>query len=288
MNRFEYGHGRQPSPSSGATAAGSGTIINARQSPGRAGIPRHPSPGPVLNRRSPHSATAQAASAAKAKGGGQHSHNNGSGNAGASGTGEVDGEAAAPSTDDNSGVKAPLVFYCRKCRYIVGDSYAFVSTNKKLKMITLSAASNIALRKSHVLDDVQVHTEEGVPDTCCTYFPFLCANCNTELGRKYLSTTKGMDMLRDNYSFFIHTIGSYELGTSQRGGVLELDADSANGDNSNPVVAMGSASLDADGCCAGCKLLVNELAKVALGLFLLVCVFISAVIAGPASGVGNE
>lgn len=46
-------------------------------------------------------------------------------------------QAAAPASSD---VNAPLVFSCRSCRNILGDSWSFVWSNEEMNCVVLDGA----------------------------------------------------------------------------------------------------------------------------------------------------
>uniref|UniRef100_A0A7R9UCL1 Protein yippee-like n=1 Tax=Pinguiococcus pyrenoidosus TaxID=172671 RepID=A0A7R9UCL1_9STRA len=60
------------------------------------------------------------------------------------------------------GVDAPLVFQCRRCERIIGDSWALVETSEVEHTLTLSGVSDKVRRRGQKL---------------------CCANCNSVLGR---------------------------------------------------------------------------------------------------------
>ena len=118
------------------------------------------------------------------------------------------------NNDDNDNdetlITSPLVFYCSKCRTIVGDSFSYLSSDAELKVITLSATSNIQR-------SADVYTSKSGADVGSTYFSFACVSCQTSLGRYYLTTSKDLDYLREKFSFNVDSISSYTLGNAQHG-----------------------------------------------------------------------
>jgi len=87
-------------------------------------------------------------------------------------------------------VSNPLVFQCKSCRCILGDSFAFASSDEGLMTLTLMAAS----------DNVQVETElatsnEG-KDLGSSFRKLRCKNCQSVVGRMYISTPRLLDHLR--------------------------------------------------------------------------------------------
>jgi hypothetical protein len=112
--------------------------------------------------------------------------------------------------NDETLITSPLVFYCSKCRTIVGDSFSYLSSDAELKVITLSATSNIQR-------SADVYTSKSGADVGSTYFSFACVSCQTSLGRYYLTTSKDLDYLREKFSFNVDSISSYTLGNAQHG-----------------------------------------------------------------------
>ena len=114
--------------------------------------------------------------------------------------------------DDTEEIKGPLVFSCAKCRTIVGDSLAFLTSSEEMRTITLTASSNI--RRSP-----DVYTSKTGHDVGSTYFQFTCSNCQHLLGNYYLTTAKDLDNLREQFTFTVDSISSYQLGKAQHGGI---------------------------------------------------------------------
>lgn len=112
--------------------------------------------------------------------------------------------------DEETTISSPLVFYCSKCRTLVGDSFSYLSSDAELKVITLSATSNIQR-------SADVYTSKSGADVGSTYFSFACVSCQTSLGRYYLTTSKDLDYLREKFSFNVDAISSYTLGNAQHG-----------------------------------------------------------------------
>ena len=102
-------------------------------------------------------------------------------------------------------VDTPLVFQCLQCRSIVGDSLSVVSINQNMQLITLSAADNIRRER-------EVYTSKSGDDIGSTYYRFSCKLCSSVIGRYYLTTSKDLDSLREQFSFDIQAVSSYQLG----------------------------------------------------------------------------
>jgi hypothetical protein len=126
-------------------------------------------------------------------------------------TGE--GTAAIISTPEAE-ITAPLVFFCSKCRTIVGDSFSFITSNQDANTLTISAASNIKRT-------TELYTSYEALDEGSTYFFFLCSCCQQILGRYYVTTSQDLDHIREKFTFSIDNIFSYELGKAQHGKMPE-------------------------------------------------------------------
>lgn len=116
------------------------------------------------------------------------------------------GATLAPTAE----VKGPLVFSCAKCRTLIGDSYSFLTSSEESRTITLASSSNIQR-------SADVYTSKSGGDIGSTYFNFTCLNCQTPLGRYYLTTSKDLDEQREKFTFSVDAITSYELGKAQHG-----------------------------------------------------------------------
>jgi len=128
--------------------------------------------------------------------------------------------------EETTTITSPLVFYCSKCRTIVGDSFSYLSSDAELKVITLSATSNIQR-------SADVYTSKSGADVGSTYFSFACVLCQTSLGRYYLTTSKDLDYLREKFSFNVDSISSYTLGNAQHGKIPDPLPDGEIDDNND-------------------------------------------------------
>lgn len=125
-------------------------------------------------------------------------------------------DAEAEEDDDVEEIAAPVVFQCATCRSIFGDSYSFVSSNAELLLVTLRAVTNIT-----VASERQASTDNA--DEGSSFRELLCQQCQTVLGRLYLTTPLPLDAIRGLYSFTTSAIASYQVGYPQ------LSLDQANG-----------------------------------------------------------
>lgn len=123
-------------------------------------------------------------------------------------------EDETDSRNARQAIAGPLVFSCGKCRTIIGDSLSLVGTHAQLKTITLAAASKITRTEELVTSKVGL-------DKGSTFVNLNCFNCSALLGRYYLTTPKGLDELREKFSFLIENISSYELGKYEYGEAVD-------------------------------------------------------------------
>ena len=108
-------------------------------------------------------------------------------------------------TEEVPTIDTPLVFQCLKCRSIVGDSLSVVSIHQGMQLITLSAAEHIRREK-------EIYTSKSGDDIGSTFYRFSCKICSSVIGRYYLTTSKDLDALREQFSFDIQAVSSYQLG----------------------------------------------------------------------------
>jgi hypothetical protein len=111
-------------------------------------------------------------------------------------------------------VDAPLVFQCKSCSIIIGDSWSMQSSDAEMETITLSAAANVSRA------DEAVTSKQGA-DVGSTFHLLHCGKCAAHLGKVYLTTARAFDALRDMYTFSTDAVTSYKLG----GGEPALGAD---------------------------------------------------------------
>lgn len=111
-------------------------------------------------------------------------------------------------------VDAPLVFQCKSCSIIIGDSWSMQSSNAQMETITLSAASNVSRA------DEAVTSKQGA-DVGSTFHLLHCGKCGAHLGKVYLTTARALDSLRDMFTFSTDAVTSYKLG----GGEVASGAD---------------------------------------------------------------
>lgn len=102
-------------------------------------------------------------------------------------------------------IKAPLVFQCRNCKTIIGDSFSWVCSMEELKTLTLSATAPLKVC-------AQLETSQQQFDLGSTFNSLEC-HCGVQIGRVYKTTARHLDAIRDLFTFNLDCISSYQLGT---------------------------------------------------------------------------
>ncbi|ESO88494.1 hypothetical protein LOTGIDRAFT_234549 [Lottia gigantea] len=104
----------------------------------------------------------------------------------------------------------PIVFQCENCRTIIGDSFASVSSNSTLKMVTLDRVT----KKVRIRD--KLVSSSHTTDLGSSYNPLACETCNSDLGRIYRTTTIHLDELRDKFSLYVDRLSCYQIGSEEQ------------------------------------------------------------------------
>jgi len=121
------------------------------------------------------------------------------------------GEGEAPDS--------PLVFQCSRCRCIVGDSFSFVCADQALRLVCLSAVTDVVESTQRA-----VMSTSG-PDEGCVYKELVCKTCQDhKLGKLYTATPKQLMHMQQLYSLETDAISSFVLGSGDlwaEGYVLE-------------------------------------------------------------------
>jgi hypothetical protein len=112
-----------------------------------------------------------------------------------------------------------LVFQCKGCREVVGDSNSFVIANRELDYIVLQA----------VTDSVKINPDMGISDPNdldrgSIFLKLLCSRCSSYIGKRYQSTTGVPAEYKDRYCLFRAMLQSYELGNVQTNNTEVLDS----------------------------------------------------------------
>ncbi|KAJ1863782.1 Protein Mis18-alpha [Coemansia sp. RSA 2703] len=108
--------------------------------------------------------------------------------------------------DSDDAINGPIVFSCAKCRTILGDTFAYVSSLPEYNLFGLQAVpSSVVCAKS------KKTTDEGI------FHELSCAECQAVIGRRYLTTIEGMDSIRNTFALDISKVLTYELGKCLKG-----------------------------------------------------------------------
>mmetsp|Transcript_23551 Transcript_23551/g.72729 ORF Transcript_23551/g.72729 Transcript_23551/m.72729 type:complete len:165 (-) Transcript_23551:387-881(-) len=129
--------------------------------------------------------------------------------------------AEIAASRDSGMTSRPLVFQCRSCRIIVGDSLSIDSTNERLNSLTLTRVSSLSQS-----EDITTSTAPDAPDRGSTFQALHCVQCTACLGKVYLTTRPELDSFRGRYTLDTNAICSYELGG---GGNAQEDMHVLNG-----------------------------------------------------------
>ena len=92
-----------------------------------------------------------------------------------------------------------LVFQCRSCRIIVGDSLSIVATHEALSAMTLSRVASLST------------SEEQTFDGGNAFRALHCVGCTARVGRVYFETVPELEPVRGYYTLDTDAICSYEL-----------------------------------------------------------------------------
>ncbi|KAJ2612627.1 hypothetical protein EV177_002906 [Coemansia sp. RSA 1804] len=122
---------------------------------------------------------------------------------GAESTGNA-GSGREAGTDD--AIDGPVVFSCSKCRTILGDTFAYVASIPERNYFGLQAVPESVVCSTKC----KTSTERGEEGS--TYHELSCGECHQTVGRKYLTTTQDIDLIRGAYALDIQRVITYELG----------------------------------------------------------------------------
>ena len=141
------------------------------------------------------------------------------------GVAHPNGHVAAPPTDDDGeddSAPNPLVFQCRTCYRLLGDSFSFVATDTDLGYVILSDVSEVVTQDT----SYSTSTEPG-KDIGSTFARLRCAGCQSTIGRNYRTTPRDLDDLRDCFSLEVDKVFTYQLGSNY---TKQLESDEAGGE----------------------------------------------------------
>ncbi|KAL8602239.1 hypothetical protein ACOMHN_022752 [Nucella lapillus] len=126
-------------------------------------------------------------------------------------------ERAEQNGIDKGGVLSDIhvVFQCESCRSILGDATNWIAAHEALESFTLSDVTECVTVGDMLQNSTYAH------DTGSSYFSLTCTNCKVELGRRYITTPSHLDHLRDNFTFGVAMVTSYQLGSAKMKGMSE-------------------------------------------------------------------
>jgi len=100
----------------------------------------------------------------------------------------------------------PTVFQCRECRAILGDSTTLVSAQQEA--VTISDGSKLTVNTD------AIETSQKGLDRGSTYEKVECSQCKAVIGRRYLTTPRELDNLRDQFTLQQELLSTYQIGAS--------------------------------------------------------------------------
>ncbi|KAJ2498843.1 hypothetical protein GGH96_003990 [Coemansia sp. RSA 1972] len=116
-----------------------------------------------------------------------------------------DADTARENGTDES-INGPVIFSCAKCRTILGDTFAYVASIPERNLFALHAVpDSVACSKAR-----KMSTTRGEEDS--VYYELTCTECDSLVGRRYVTTVEDMDVIRNAYSLDIEKVLTYELG----------------------------------------------------------------------------
>ncbi|KAL7748065.1 Protein Mis18-alpha [Sorochytrium milnesiophthora] len=100
-----------------------------------------------------------------------------------------------------------LVMQCRHCKSIVGDSTAWWASCPRLAMVALFA------RHDNVALEATMAASTGGTDVGCSFWWLHCRSCLTHIGKRYETTRKEFDYVRDMFCYWVDRIIWYRVGS---------------------------------------------------------------------------
>jgi hypothetical protein len=112
-------------------------------------------------------------------------------------------------------VTRPVVFQCKRCRSILGDSLALVGVNPVLQVVVLARTRGVRLSD-------KLEMSRDAADDASTFHAAYCESCGSHVGRVFRTTPATLDPLRDMYSLDRSALQSYQIGSG--GSALDFAA----------------------------------------------------------------
>eukprot|EP00658_Telonema_sp_P-2_P031450 TRINITY_DN23523_c0_g1_i2.p1 TRINITY_DN23523_c0_g1~~TRINITY_DN23523_c0_g1_i2.p1 ORF type:complete len:184 (-),score=36.65 TRINITY_DN23523_c0_g1_i2:418-969(-) len=100
----------------------------------------------------------------------------------------------------------PTVFHCAGCRAVLGDSTRLVSAQNE----TITLRDVVSVTKA----TGDLETSRAGVDAGSTYEKLICSECETSVGKRYLTTPRALDDLREYYTLDLGMVTSYMLGSN--------------------------------------------------------------------------
>lgn len=100
-----------------------------------------------------------------------------------------------------------VIFQCKGCKSVLGDSSAFVASDRELEVICVNGVTSV-VTSAEVLET----STEGA-DVGSTFRPLHCSSCKLIIGRVYKTTPKEFDHFRNMFCFDREQIDSYQVGS---------------------------------------------------------------------------
>ncbi|KAJ2706172.1 hypothetical protein FB645_001808 [Coemansia sp. IMI 203386] len=108
--------------------------------------------------------------------------------------------------DNDEAINNPVVFSCAKCRTILGDTFSYAASLPAYNLFGLESVP-----PSVTTNPIKKTTDLGV------YHELTCNECQTPIGRQYLTTTSELDQMRNLFALDLSKLITYELGKCLRG-----------------------------------------------------------------------
>ncbi|RLN99395.1 hypothetical protein DYB28_005820, partial [Aphanomyces astaci] len=99
-----------------------------------------------------------------------------------------------------------VVFQCKTCSVIVGDSVNLMHVNEERRTFTLKFVVNI------IRSTVPIHAAAGGEDAGNTFHDLLCRQCKRILGKWYSATVPQFDAYRMAYTLHADDVAEYAVG----------------------------------------------------------------------------
>jgi Yippee zinc-binding/DNA-binding /Mis18, centromere assembly len=103
-------------------------------------------------------------------------------------------------------VTRPVVFQCKRCRSILGDSLGLVAVNAELEVVVLGRTKGVTVGS-------ELEVSRGGIEASSTFHAAFCASCGARVGRVFRTTPSTLDAMRDMFSLDRSALQSYQIGS---------------------------------------------------------------------------